>query len=303
MEIETLGWLVAVADGRTVSETAEAFHTTQPAVTRGLHRLATQFEVPLTERVGRRLRLTFAGEIVASTARRVLRELDAATRAVGEANDPDSGTVRLGFLNPLGVWLVPRLLVDFHAHHPRVRFELRHDGLTRNLQALIDGELDLLLTAAPDRSDVSWEPLFREELMLAVPRAHRLAGRRSVKVDQLADESWVLFPHGHGLRRHAEEICAAAGFAPEPAFEGHDLSTLFALIAAGSGVGLFPVNPPPPASVRQIRLQPRLIRTVGLAVIPRRVRPRSADVFADFVRERATGLDPTRWAEDSGAPK
>jgi LysR family transcriptional regulator, transcription activator of glutamate synthase operon len=200
------------------------------------------------------------------------------------------------------VWLVPRLLVDFRARHPRVRFELRHDGVTRNLQALIDGELDLLLTVAPGRSDVAWEPLFGEELTLAVPRTHRLAGRRSVKIDQFANEPWVLFPSGHGLRRQAEEICAAAGFAPEPAFEGHDLSTLFALIGAGSGVGLFPSHPPPPASVRQIRLQPRLMRTVGVAGLPGRVRPRSADAFADFVRERATGLDPAQWGRDSGSP-
>ncbi|MGB8876233.1 MAG: LysR family transcriptional regulator, partial [Solirubrobacteraceae bacterium] len=68
MELQTLRWFVSVADGRTVTETAERFHTTQPAVTRGLRRLAEQFDAPLTERDGRRLRLTFAGEIAARAA-------------------------------------------------------------------------------------------------------------------------------------------------------------------------------------------------------------------------------------------
>ena len=123
MELQTLRWFVSVADGRTVTETAERFQTTQPAVTRGLRRLAEQFDAPLTERDGRRLRLTFAGEIAARAARSALGEIDEAARAVAEANDPARGTIRVGFLNPLGTWLVPRLLVEFHATHADVRFD------------------------------------------------------------------------------------------------------------------------------------------------------------------------------------
>ncbi|MGA2927038.1 MAG: LysR substrate-binding domain-containing protein [Solirubrobacteraceae bacterium] len=300
MELETLRWFVSVADGRTVTETAETFHTTQPAVTRGLRRLAAGFDAPLTERDGRRLRLTFAGEIAARAARCALGEIDAAVRAVAEANDPARGTVRLGFLNPLGTWLVPRLLLEFHDARPDVRFELRQDGAARILQALLDGALDLLLSSQPTDPQTSWTPLFNEGLRLAVSAGHRLAQRRRVQIDELAGESWVLQPPGYGLRRRVEELASGAGFEPRVAFEGHDLATLLALVGAGSGVGLFAAAPAPPASVRLLELRPVQSRTVGLGTVPRRVTPRSAAGFADMIRARAGAIDTERWAGDPG---
>jgi LysR family transcriptional regulator, transcription activator of glutamate synthase operon len=291
MEVETLRWFVSVAEGRTVTETAEAFHTTQPAVTRGLRRLAAEFAAPLTEREGRRLRLTFAGEIAAGAARSALAEIDDAVRAIAEANDPARGTVRLGFLNPLGSWLVPRLLTEFHEDRPDVNFVLRQDGASRILQALLDGALDLLLSSRPVDGRLRWELLFDERLRLAVSAQHPLAHRRRVRVEELADEAWVVQPSGYALRARVEEVAATAGFEPRIAFEGHDLATLFALVSAGSGVGLFAPTPDLPAGVRFIDLTPSQFRPVGLITIPGRVMPRSAIEFAELVRTRARGLE------------
>jgi LysR family transcriptional activator of glutamate synthase operon len=297
VDTETLRWLVSVADGSTVGETAAACHTSQPAVTRGLQRLGGAYGVPLTERVGRRVRLTFAGEIVAASARRALSELDESVRAVAEANDPASGIVRLGFLAPLGTWLVPRLLVAFRAERPAVRFELRYDGASRIHQALLDGELDLLLCSRLPEPQVVWERLFDEELVLAVPAGHRLAGRRRVRIAELTDEPWVMLPPGHGLRMRVEELCREAGFEPRQAFEGHDLATLFALIGAGSGVGLFPTRPAPPPGVVQVALAPAVLRSVGLARLTGRAHPRAVGAFAELVRSRAGQESFLRAAE------
>jgi DNA-binding transcriptional LysR family regulator len=91
--------------------------------------------VPLTQRAGRRLRLTFAGEILAGHARTILQAHDDAVREIAAADDPAAGTVRFGFLSPLGGWLVPQLLAAFSRDHPAVAFELRHDGASRIRQA------------------------------------------------------------------------------------------------------------------------------------------------------------------------
>jgi DNA-binding transcriptional LysR family regulator len=294
VDTNTLRWFAAVADGATVAEAAVQGHTTQPAVTRGLHRLAAEIGVPLTERAGRRLRLTFAGEILADAARRIVAELDAAARGIAEADDPAAGTVRLGFLAPLGTWLIPRLLTEFHADRPAVQFELRHDGMTRILRTLHEGELDMLVTAAPSDPGLHWEPLFKEELMLAMPNTHAFAHRRRVRAEALADERWVLMPEGHGLRHHVEELAASAGFRPRRAFEGHDLATLYALIEAGSGIGLFPTRPAPPEGVSMVSLSPRRERLVGLLTRPEGRIPASASAFADLVRQRAPELAAPR---------
>lgn len=287
MEVEELRWFVAVADGQTVGETADTFGVSQPAVTRGLQRLSGELGASVTERVGRRLRLTASGYSLLGRARRVIEEIDEARREVAEANDPDSGTVRLGFLSPLGTWLVPALLTAFRTERPRVRFELRDDGFARISQALLEGNLDLLLSSHPPVGEVRFEPLLEEELVLNVPEDHRLAVRQQVRIAQLADEEWVLQSSGYGLRQRVEELCAEAGFEPKAAFEGPDLSTLFALIASGSGIGLFPTRPAAPSGVRQVQLSPRVRRTIGLVSVPGAVRSPSADAFAELVRRRA----------------
>jgi DNA-binding transcriptional LysR family regulator len=294
MELETLRWLVEVADGATVTETAARFHTTQPAVTRALQRLGHQYGTPLTERDGRRLKPTYAGEIVVAAARRALAELDSAAGAVKEASDPATGTVRLGFLSPLGQALVPDLLAGFRREHPLVHFKLRQDGTERITAALQEGELDLLLSAVPSSPMFSWEPLIDEEFVIAVSEAHPLAKRRQVRIAQLSEEQWVLFNPGYGLRARIEQLCTEAGFSPQIAFEGHDLTTLHALIASGSGIGLFarrtafdgPVPAPVSAGVTELQLVPRQRRKVGLITVPERVRAPSADAFIVYVREQ-----------------
>ena len=284
MESHTLRWLVAVADGNTVAEVADRHHTTQPAVSRGLQRLSGEVGTALTERVGRRLALTFAGEIVAEAGRRMLVELDAALRAVEEANDPDTGLVRLGFLSPLGTWLIPELLAGFRELHPAARVQLQHDGADRILDALLRGELDLLITEAPPATlGLAFSPLFDDELVIAVADHHRLAGRRNVRVAELADEPWVLQPEGYGTRRLAHQICAEAGIDPVIAFEDRDLATLRALIGGGSGIGLFADRPAPPTGVTYLPLRPRLRRTVGLLTRPGHAVPRAAAAFAALV--------------------
>jgi len=288
MESHVLRWLVAVADGSTVAEVAARHHTTQPAVSRGLQRLSAEVGTTLTERTGRRLTLTFAGEIVADAGRRMLAELDAALRAVAEADDPRTGLVRLGFLSPLGTWLIPQLVSAFRNAHPTGRIELRHDGADRILDALLRGELDLLITEAPpDSPTLAFSPLFDDELVIAIPDLHRLAARRSVRLTELADEPWVLQPEGYGTRRRAQQICAEAGFEPVLAFEDHDLATLRALVGAGSGIGLFANRPGPPAGVTYVPLRPRLHRTVGLATRPSHTIPRAAAAFAALIVEQA----------------
>ena len=287
MELHALRWLVAVADGHTVGEVAARHHTTQPAVSRGLQRLSGEVGTALTERVGRRLALTFAGEIVADTARRMLTELDAALRAVAEADDPKTGLVRLGFLSPLGTWLVPNLLIAFRDLHPAARIELRHDGADRILTALLRGELDLLISQAPPMTpDLAFSPLFQDELVLAVSDQHRLARRRTVRVAELPGEQWVVQPEGYGTRRLVQQICTEAGIEPVIAFEDHDLATLRALIASGSGIGLFADRPAPPAGVTYIPLRPRLRRTVGLVTRPGHTISRAAATFAAFIVKR-----------------
>jgi LysR family transcriptional activator of glutamate synthase operon len=291
VNVETLRWFVSVADGRTVTDTAARFHATQPAVTRGLRRLEAETGAALFEPAGRRLRLTPEGELLRAAARRAIAELDGALRAMAARRDPEVGTVRLGFLAPLGVDVVPELLRAFGAAHPKIDFELRQDGAERIHQGLLEGSLDVLLTAPRAASPtVRWEPLFTDEIVLVVGRSHPWRDRAAVDVRELAGEPLVLMPPGYRIREITDELLAAAGITPRVAFEGHDLLTLYGLIGADCGVGLYPRSGARAERVRELPLTPRTDRPVGLAWCPERQTHAVAHTFRRFAHEhmRAT---------------
>jgi DNA-binding transcriptional LysR family regulator len=241
MEIQILRWFREVADGATVTETAQRARITQPALSRALARLEEEVGTPLLTRAGRKLTPTPAGRLFKEHVDQVLDHYDLGLRAVAEFVDPAHGLVPLAFLHTLGTWLVPPLVSSFREAHPLVRFELHQHGEASILRELVEGAADLIITSPTfGHPRVTWRRLLVEPLRLTVPPRHRLAGRRRVRLLEAADEPFILLRSGYALRVLTERLCAEAGFSPKIAFEGEEVETLRALVAAGLGVALLP---------------------------------------------------------------
>ncbi|WP_197321456.1 LysR family transcriptional regulator [Saccharomonospora sp. NB11] len=261
----------------------------QPTASRRLAALGATVGAPLTVPDGRGIRLTRAGRLLADAADSALDVLERGIRRVREEIDPESGHVVLGFLHLLGRSLVPGLLRDFRADHPRTRFSLVQGSRQSIVERLVSGDLDLALVAPPPTEPVLESVVLTEqELFVAVPEDHRLATRANVAMTDLADEVFVMLEHGYGLRQITDDLCAAAGFTPTVAFEGQESDTVRGLVAAGLGVALLPAfEPASPTGVVEIPLAPRVTREIGLAWPSGRPLPPAVATFQEFVRRRA----------------
>jgi DNA-binding transcriptional LysR family regulator len=299
MDIQVLRWFQAVAAGATVTETAELSHISQPALSRALAKIDREVGTPLMYRSGRLLRLTPAGQIFKTHVDQVLDRYDDGLRAVAQSVDPDSGLVPLSFLHTFGTWMVPTLLHGFRRTYPRIRFELKQHGEEGIMQELVDGVVDLALTSDdPGHPLVTWRHLLTEPLLLALPPHHRLAGRRRVRLRDVAAEPFVVLQTGFGLRATTEKLCEAAGFEPVIAFEGEEVETLRGLVTAGLGVSLLPLQqtatyPPtvvPPASPHLPVTDVNCYRDVGLAWLTERPLPPASAAFSRHVLKTAPGL-------------
>lgn len=263
-----LALLAALSETGNITRAAEQLGVPQPTVSRRLAVLSEALGAPLTQPAGRGIRLTRVGVILAATAGRALATIDAGIRQAREELQPATGHVVLGFLHLLGRWLVPSLLRDFRARYPGVRFTLVQGSRRHILDRLAEGELDLALIAPLPVNDptLTGHVLSEQELLLSVPRSHRLAARRRVRFEQLTEEDFVTLEPGYGLRQITDALCAKAGFEPKIAFEGQESETVRGLVAAGLGVALLPrFGPAPPAGVAEIPLSPKVTRTIGLA--------------------------------------
>jgi DNA-binding transcriptional LysR family regulator len=240
VQIEDLRSLLALGEHEHVTEAAAALRTTQPTLSRTLSRVEAELGARLFERDARGVHPNPLGALALTAARDLVERYDRLGRDLATLLDPDSGTVRLAFLDSMATSLVPRLLHDFRSEAPHVRVELRQEPAHEILRDLADGVAELALTSPRPDGPHGWFALQRQRLELVVPAGHRLAGRRRVRLGDVASEDFVTVPGGFGFRVQIEELFAAAGVTPRIAFESGDLSTIEGLVGAGLGVAVLP---------------------------------------------------------------
>lgn len=241
MNVDELRWFAALAERQHMTAVARDLHISQPALSRAIGRLELQVGVPLFDRRGRVLALNHHGRRYLAHVRRALEELDAGAAAVADVADAEHGELRLWFLHTLGSWLVPALVGAYREEHPAVRFRLAQRGTAALLAGFDEGEADLVMMGPrPAGRRLAWHRLATEPLLIAVPPRHRLAGRRSVRLEEVAGEPFVALQPGNALRALTDDLCRRAGFEPKIAFEGDEVATLRGLVAAGLGVALVP---------------------------------------------------------------
>jgi LysR family transcriptional regulator, hydrogen peroxide-inducible genes activator len=252
MNLRDLRYLVALADLKHFGRAAEASFVSQPTLSTQLKKFEDELGVPLIERNPRNVLLTDVGEAVVARARLMLREADEIKNIARRAKDPSSGSVKLGIFPTLAPYLLPHVIPAISAKFPKLELMLFEEKTESILKKLNDGELDAGILALPIHDDtLHAEFLFEEPFVLAVPKSHRLAKLKKVKLSDLADENLLLLDDGHCLRDQALEVCQLAGAGERTGFRATSLETLRHMVSGNVGMTLLPmltVQPPSPAT-------------------------------------------------------
>lgn len=295
---------LTVAETGSLTATARALGCTQSAVSRQVQALEHELGSPLFDRLPRGVALTDAGRTLLPHARAAVAHLAAARAELAARRRLDGGRLRVGSFSSAGVTLVPRALAAFGRLHPRV--EVAHvEALTADLVARVEeGTLDVAVVGAPaDPDRVDLHPLLDEPLLVAVPAGHRLAGREGVRLDELAEEPWIV-----GRERLADTLLGPAadrGFRPRVAYLVREWAAKQGFVAAGLGVTLLPALAA--ASLRPdlalVALAPGELppRPVYVALARGRDRAPAVEAFRERL-ERAAALIPGVAADRTGGP-
>jgi LysR family transcriptional activator of glutamate synthase operon len=287
VQLRDLSWLTALADHRHVTDTAAILGVSQPTLSRALARIESELGARLFERVPTGVLLTPNGELVVAAARDLIGRYDHLVTELAGRLDPDSGVVRLAFLDSMATSLVPRLLRAFHQQAPGVRVLLSQEPAHHILGDLQTGAAELAITSAQPPGDFGWLQLQRERLLLIVPPTHRLRNRKRVALTELADDELVTTPVGFGYRSLVDGLLAAAGWAPKVSFESADLATIEGLVAAGLGVAVVPEQFAGLSGTVGIALTtPAARRTIGLTWRTDHELAPAAARFLRFIHER-----------------
>lgn len=226
----------------TVHAVARALSYAPSTVSQQLAQLEREANATLFERVGRRLQLTPAGELLAERSSVVLDELERLEQSLAEATGSPSGTVRLAVFQSAALGIVPRALTLLAEQYPAVRVEITQREPESALDEVWARDFDLVIAeeypahAAPRRTDLDRVPLLNDALRLGVPPT-------TTRIRSLADAAsaaWVMEPRGTASRHFAEQQCRLAGFEPDVRFETADLQAHIRLVEAGHAVALLP---------------------------------------------------------------
>jgi DNA-binding transcriptional LysR family regulator len=244
MELRHLRYFVAVAEQRHFGRAAERLHMAQPPLSQQIRQLEAELGVTLLTRTTRRVDLTPAGAAYLDHARAILAAVDEAGEVAGRIAAGRTGRLMVGCVGSATYSLLPALAKALRAELPDVEFGFRGEMLSpEQAEALHDGSLDLaLLRRLPDTTGLTIGDVRRERLLVALPQEHRYAGRKRLRVADLAGEGLVVHA-GSGrstMNSLVRDLFGAADLELEVVPEVAETSTLVTIVAAGLGVAVVP---------------------------------------------------------------
>lgn len=245
MDIRRMLVLVEVARAGSLTAAAANLNYTVSAVSQQVGQLEDEAGQPLVERRPRGVTLTEAGRAVVRHAEKIERIVSAAHEELQDLAGLSTGTLRLGTVPTVTESFLPTAISRFREQHPGVDLRI-HSAQLSGLERLLEArEIELAITWDRDGPEgmaergLSTELIFRDPNVLLVPASHQLAGRSSVRMEELRHEPWIIRTSPNVLAL-LQAACEGAGFDPIVTFEARSYQEAQAMVAIGMGIALVP---------------------------------------------------------------
>jgi LysR family transcriptional regulator, benzoate and cis,cis-muconate-responsive activator of ben and cat genes len=240
MELRHLRYFVAVAEEENFHRAADKLHVSQSPLSRQVQQLRAEIGVDLFQRSGGGVKLTLAGRMFLERAKAILSTVDLAVAEAREATDGSIGTIAIGFA-PGATYsgALSTIVATLRKRLPRVNVKLLPMIFTEQWEALRLGEIALAYgNYAPDDASFRSVVLTRARIGVLLPSDHRLAAKKKLKVEDLANEPILMQPRRLYPRLHDDIIAAvrARGVVLTMAPEIADREAIWTLVASGLGL-------------------------------------------------------------------
>jgi len=240
VEIRQLRYFVSAAGHLNFTKAAEECHIVQSAMTQQIAALEGELGVKLFERRYKDMRLTREGEVFYWEAQRLLEGMDRAVEDVQSISAGYRQLLRLGYHGNLLRADLPQLLTRFQTRYPQVKVTLRQSKLYQGIEALKKETLDALFSvywpALAEEEELESLILLTSPIKLLVSAKHPLAGRKSVRLEELREESFV-FLDGAEVKGGLQ-VLAEAGFHPRIYDRVDGLESMMILVESGRAMAL-----------------------------------------------------------------
>ena len=241
MDLRQLEIIRAIADTGSFTAAGEKLHVSQSAVSRQILLLEDELGEPVFHRIGRRIRITPAGESLLQLSHRVFQDLNDTVSAIGDKRESLNGTMRLVGGMTVCLYAFPALLAEVRRIHPALDLKITVGSAERSIAMLRSGAGDLgLLTLPVEATDLVAVPVLEEELLLITYPTHPLAQRKDITPADLKKQPFILFETGSITRRLVEELFTRERIAADIVMETENVEIIKAMVRYGLGISIIP---------------------------------------------------------------
>ncbi|MGL9729829.1 LysR family transcriptional regulator [Enterococcus sp. DIV0756] len=271
MNLRQLEFFVLLAQSEHMTKAAELANTSQPNVSHAMTTLEQELGVALFEKKGRNIRLTRQGRVFYEYVQPALHKIEEGQQRIREIIDPFLGEIEFGFIYTMGSTLVPRLIQTFQQEkeNERIQFLFHQGNSNKIIKMLLEDTIDIgICSKISEDSDLVFQILTREKLVLVVPLNHPLAQKKSVKIEETLNYPYVYYGKQSGLRPYLDRQLKELDITLTIQCELEEDHSILGFVGEGYGIALMP-DIPSIASypVKKIEIRNRLEhRNVYLAV-------------------------------------
>jgi len=237
LDLRQLEIIRAIAETGSFTAAGHKLHVSQSAISRQILLLEDELKTPVFLRIGRRIRITPAGESLLQLSHRVFQDLTDTVAQISDSQETLRGTIRILGGMTVCLYVFPTLLSELTRQHPGIDVKIMNDSAERSIQHLRAGTGDVALLTLPVRdADMVTVPVLQEELLVVTSAKHPLTKKRKVNAQDLAAQPFVLFESGSNTRRVVDEFFASSGIEPKIVMETENVEILKALVRHGLGI-------------------------------------------------------------------
>ncbi|MGN0467107.1 MAG: LysR family transcriptional regulator [Acutalibacteraceae bacterium] len=234
MEINQIRYFLEVAKTQHITKSAQKLHIAQPALSQAIHRLEKDLRVPLFVSKGRNIMLTEYGKYLQKKLEPIMENLDKIPQQLQIMAKLESDTIHLNVLAASA--LVTEAIIEYKKLHNEINFQFIQ-GKDNDLYDI--GITTRLFYQLPEEKEDNTF-VCTEKIFLAVPKNHRLASEKSVRLGEVSQEGFISLMGSRQLRIICDRYCRHAGFEPRIIFESDSPAAVQNMIAANMGIGFWP---------------------------------------------------------------
>jgi DNA-binding transcriptional LysR family regulator len=250
MDLRQLEILQAIAETGSFTACGRKLHVSQSAISRQIALLEEELGEPLFLRVGRHVRMTPAAESLVQLGQRVFQDIRDTVGAITDHTRTLRGTLRLAGGMTVCLYVFPPLLKHVKRMHPDLDIRVTVASAARSVDEIRAGRYDAgLLTLPVEESDLETVPVMREELLLLTMPTHRLARKKQIEPQDLAQEPFVLFEAGSATRRVIDRMFVTEQIEPTVVMDTENVEIIKAMVKTGLGISIVPYQ----AVAREVR--------------------------------------------------